>query len=119
MNTLRSTVAFVFACAACGFAAKPAQAAFIDRTCLGNIETFDRKIIQAGVTYKLSFAVSGASAEVRFAGRAFNVAAERGASWKGVWLKRMDTEVYFSFLPDEGGTIKFQFEPNRWYSGNC
>ena len=119
MSTLRSAVALALAGSACAFAAEPAQAAFVDRTCLGNIETFDKKILQAGVTYKLSYAVSGASAEVRFAGREFNVTAERGVSWKGVWLKRMDAEVYFSFLPDEGGTVKFQFEPNRWYSGNC
>lgn len=96
-----------------------AHAQFVERTCLGNLETFDRQIIKAGVSYKLSYSVSGASAKVRFAGREFEARAERGSSWQGVWVKRMDDDIYFSFLPAEGGTIKFQFKPNEWYSGNC
>ena len=90
-----------------------------ERTCQGNIETFMKKIIEAGVTYKLSYSISGAKVKVQFAGREFDALAEKGKSWKGLWIKRMDETIYFSFLPDEGGTIKFKFEPNLWYSGNC
>jgi hypothetical protein len=90
-----------------------------ERTCQGNLETYQKQIIKAGVTYKLSYSISGEKAKVQFAGREFDALAEKGNSWKGVWIKRMDETIYFSFLPDEGGTIKFQFEPNRWYSGNC
>lgn len=90
-----------------------------DRTCYGNLENFNRQIIQPGVTYKLSYEVSGAKAKVRFAGREFDALAESGKSWKGLWIKRMDEGIYFSFLPEDGGTTKFQFETDRWYSGNC
>jgi hypothetical protein len=88
-------------------------------TCHGNLETGNRQIIQAGVTYKLSYEISGVKAKVRFAGREFDALAETGKSWKGIWIKRMGESIYFSFLPSDGGTIKFQFEPDRWYSGNC
>lgn len=90
-----------------------------ERTCQGNLETFDKQIIKAGVTYKLSYSVSDSTAKVRFAGREFDALAESGKSWKGIWIKRIDESIYFSFLPDDGGTIKFQIKPNIWYSGNC
>jgi hypothetical protein len=90
-----------------------------DRTCYGNLETFNKQIIQAGVTYKLSYEISDEKVKVRFAGREFDALAESGKSWKGIWIKRMDEGIYFSFLPEDSGTIKFQFEPDRWYSGNC
>ncbi len=97
----------------------PAVAEEITRECQGNIESFDQKIEMASVSYKLKYEITGSIAKVRFAGREFEVNIERGQSWKGLWLKRMDSDLYFSYLPDDGGTIKFQFEPNRWYSGNC
>jgi hypothetical protein len=111
----RIFTAFIFFTAAIN----TASASENERTCHGNIETFNQQIIQAGVMYKLSYTISGAKASVRFAGREFDALAESGKSWKGVWIKRMDENIYFSFLPDEGGTIKFQFKPTRWYSGNC
>ena len=70
-------------------------------------------------TTSCSYSLSGESAKVRFAGREFDVKAEHGKSWEGVWLNRMDDDIYFSFLPSEGGTIKFEFKPDLWYSGNC
>ena len=90
-----------------------------EKTCQGNLETGNKQIIKAGVTYKLSYSISGSTAKIQFAGREFDAIAESGKSWKGLWIKRIDESIYFSFLPDEGGTIKFQFEPNLWYSGNC
>lgn len=88
-------------------------------TCHGNIETFDKKLIQAGVIYMVVYDTSGDVSKVRFAGREFDARAETGKSWKGLWLKRMDSMVYFSLLPEDGGAIKFQFEENRWFSGIC
>jgi|LauGreSBDMM110SN_4_FD.fasta_scaffold354451_1 hypothetical protein len=91
-------------------------------TCRGNIETFDQKIVTAGVTYLLWQKVSGSKAEIRFAGRAFEAdvaLATDGKAWKGRWLRKMDGNTYFSYLPDEGGTLKFEFESDRWFSGNC
>jgi hypothetical protein len=96
-----------------------AQSVEVTRTCQGNIETGSRQIVQAGVQYKLSYEVSGSTAKVRFAGREFDANVETGRSWAGPWFKRMDDEIYFSYLPEEGGTIKFQFSLDRWYSGNC
>ncbi len=96
-----------------------ASASENNRTCHGNIETFNKQVIQAGITYKLSYEILGTNAKVRFAGREFDALAESGKSWKGLWIKKMDEDIYFSFLPEDGGTIKFQFEPDRWFSGNC
>ena len=90
-----------------------------ERTCQGNLETFDKQIIKAGVTYKLSYSIAGAKVKVQFAGREFDAHAESGETWKGLWIQRIDESIYFSYLPDKGGTIKFQLEPNLWYSGNC
>ncbi|NOU12229.1 MAG: hypothetical protein HOO98_19765 [Nitrospira sp.] len=101
------------------FCATSSAAGEVTRECQGNIESFDRKVEKAGISYKLWYELSDSIAKVRFAGREFEVKAERGKSWKGLWLQRMDKDLYFSYLPDEGGTIKFQLEPNRWYSGNC
>lgn len=111
-----NTPALVLALALCS---GNACAAFVERNCLGNLETLDQQIIKAGIRYKLSYSVFGDSAKVRFAGREFDVKAEHGKSWEGIWLKRMDDDIYFSFLPNEGGTIKFRFKPDQWYSGNC
>jgi hypothetical protein len=91
-------------------------------TCRGNIETFDKKIVTAGVSYLLWQKVSGSKAEIRFAGKEFGVdvaLATDGKAWKGRWLRKMDRNTYFSYLPDEGGTLKFEFETDRWFSGNC
>jgi hypothetical protein len=103
--------------------------ASVTKECVGNFETFDKKIIQAGVSYKLHYELSGALARVQFAGREFDAQAEKGTSWKGLWIKKMDGSpigyipkeggTYFSYLPEEGGIIKFQFEPQKWFSGNC
>lgn len=102
-----------------GIVSCPVAAADNTRSCQGNIETSTKTIVQAGVSYKLNYEISGQSAKVRFAGREFEANVEFGKSWKGPWIKRMDEKVYFSFLPEDGGTIKFQFEPDRWFSGNC
>ena len=103
-------VLFLFFCA---FAPRSVLAdeskPFITSDCLGNIETFDKNILTSGVSYKISYVVSGNSAQVRFAGREFDASVETGESWNGVWIKKMDDEAYFSFLPDDGGTIKFEF----------
>lgn len=87
--------------------------------CLGNIETFDRQVLTAGVRYHLSYEIAGTSGAVRVAGREFTVTVERGSSWKGPWLKLMAEKDYLSFLPEDGGTLKLQFETNAWFSGNC
>lgn len=91
----------------------------VKSTCRGNIETFDKKIIQTDVIYLLWYEISGPRAKIRFAGREFDALVEKMSSAKGHWIKRIDDSIYFSFVPEEGGTIKFQFEPNRWFSGNC
>ena len=90
-----------------------------EKICQGNLEKGNKQIIKAGVIYKLSYIISGSTAKIQFAGREFDAIAESGKSWKGLWVKRIDESIYFSFLPDEGGTIKFEFEPNLWFSGNC
>lgn len=41
----------------CIILANTATAAVIKTTCLGNIESFDRKIVQAGVTYLLRYEI--------------------------------------------------------------
>lgn len=105
--------------------ANTAAAAFIERTCHGNLETYDKKIIQAGVIYKISYEVSGEKVKVRFAGREFDakVSVDPGGQvYKGLWITKIvagPDRFYFSFLPEDGGTIKFEFAPDRWYSGNC
>jgi len=115
----RRVTATSIALALCSIWTAAASSSEFERTCQGNLETSNREIIKAGVSYKLSYNISGAKAKVRFAGREFDAVVESGKSWKGLWIKRIDDDVYFSFLPNDGGTIKFQFEPDRWYSGNC
>ena len=109
----------LIAVALAGVVLCPVAAAEVTRLCQGNIETFAKKVVQTGVSYKLNYEISGQSAKVRFAGREFEARVELGKSWKGPWVKKMDENIYFSYLPEDGGTIKFQFEPDRWFSGNC
>lgn len=99
-----------------------ASASEVKSICHGNIETFDKKIIKAGVSYLLWYEITGSKAKIRFAGREFDaeVATEISAkAWKGRWFRKMGDGIYFSFLPEEGGSIKFEFESDRWFSGNC
>lgn len=108
------------------------NAAGVTKECKGNLETFDKKILQSGVSYKLHYRVSGSTARVQFAGREFDAQVAAGNGWKGLWFTNIDGGIaaipgftpkeggnYFSYLPDEGGIIKFQFEPQKWFSGNC
>lgn len=99
-----------------------ASASEIAVTCRGNIENFQKEMVQAGVTYFLWHEVSGAKAKIRFAGREFEADVARstdGKAWKGRWLRKIEGDTYFSYLPDEGGTLKFEFDTDRWFSGNC
>ncbi len=99
-----------------------AHASALNVKCLGNIETFKREIINPSVSYNLWYDISGSTAKIRFAGREFESEVARsidGRAWKGRWLRIINNEIYFSYLPDEGGTIKFEFSPDRWFSGNC
>ncbi len=103
------------------FTAAPVYAAatYEIRTCQGNLETYDKRIIKAAVQYKIGFKILDSTAKIRFAGREFDAIAETGRSWDGVWMQKQDKDIYFSFLPTEGGTIKFRFEDDLWFSGNC
>jgi hypothetical protein len=89
------------------------------KTCYGNIETYSKEIVQAGISYKLSYEIFDSKVKIRFAGHEFDAIVENGNSWKGLWITKMDNDIYFSYLPDDGGTIKFKFKENLWYSGNC
>lgn len=91
------------------------------RECRGNIETFHKDVIQYGVEYKLHIIVRNTTATVQFAGREFTarIDVSKSGTWKGRWIKRVDDEIYFSYLPEDGGTVKFKFSPDRWFSGNC
>ena len=94
----------------------------VSNTCYGNLETFEKKIIKAGVTYLIGYEVIGTLAKVRFAGREFDAEVkfdQYGTSWKGRWLTQMKDSIYFSFLPEDGGTLKFRFDQGTWFSGNC
>lgn len=94
----------------------------VSLTCHGNIETFDKKVVTPGVTYFLWHKISGEKAEIRFAGKEFEAevaTAIDGKAWKGRWLRKIAGSTYFSYLPDEGGALKFEFESDRWFSGNC
>ncbi|HBR69398.1 MAG TPA: hypothetical protein DEA55_08500 [Rhodospirillaceae bacterium] len=96
------------------------ERSFVISVCVGNIETFESQIIEAGVSYKIAYSILSDVAHIRFVGRDFDAAVDTGGAWKGPWLKKMNEEKeYFSFLPEDGGTIKFMFSPDRWFSGNC
>lgn len=87
--------------------------------CHGNVETFAKEVIKTGVEYKLRYSIKDTKAQVYFAGREFLADAEKGKTYKGYWIKKISDNIYFSFMPDEGGIIKYQLEPNVWFSGNC
>lgn len=73
----------------------------------------------AGVSYSLTYDIIGRRAKISFAGKTLDVDVEYGLDWKGPWLTKMDDSGYFFFRPEEDGVIKFQIEPDRWFSGNC
>jgi len=87
--------------------------------CVGNTETFDKNVVSPGTRYLLSYTLDGKRGSVKVAGREFSVAVDRGTSWKGPWLKSITEKSYFSYLPEDGGTIKIQLDPKLWFSGNC
>jgi hypothetical protein len=90
-----------------------------DVECLGNTETFDRRVLKPGVKYLMSYVIQGKAGTVKIAGREYTVAVDRGSSWKGPWLKFSNATDYLSFLPEDGGTIKLQLDHHVWFSGNC
>jgi hypothetical protein len=90
-----------------------------DVKCFGNTETGDKKVLQAGIQYLLWYRIEENTAKVRVAGRELSTKVDRGSSWKGPWLKLNTEQEYFSFLPEEGGTLKFQLDKQTWYIGNC
>jgi hypothetical protein len=102
---------------ACAFSV--ANANPVQTLCRGNIETPDRKIMHAGVSYWLWYDVTAGRATVRIAGREFNTTAETGTTWPGFWLHNIKEGPYLSFLPSDGGTIRVELETGTWFSGNC
>jgi len=87
--------------------------------CQGDIETRDKNILAASVFYPLRYEITGSRANIHFAGKTFVATVEKVKSRKGKSIKKIDEEMNFSFLPDEGGKIRFQFDQDRWYSGIC
>jgi hypothetical protein len=87
--------------------------------CLGNTETGDRQVVQAGVEYLMSYTVQGKQGKARIAGRELEVVVDYGKTWKGPWLKAIGSLNYLSFLPEDGGTIKLKLDQKLWFSGNC
>ena len=95
------------------------QAAPVQTLCRGNIETFDRKILHAGVDYWLWYDITGSNAVVNFAGREYKATADTGKTWSGPWLQHIKAGPYLSYLPSAGGTIRAELETGVWFSGNC
>lgn len=91
--------------------------------CHGNIETFDRRLIQADANYWISYKIYQNKATVWFAGREFEADIEQNTAnaWRGYWLfvNDIDENLYFSYLPQQGGEMRFMFEPTVWFSGSC
>jgi hypothetical protein len=102
-----------------GLATPTAHAQLKTVACLGNTETGDKQVVQAGVSYSLSYSIQGTVAKVRIAGKELDATVDRGSSWKGPWLKVNTGSSYLSFLPEDGGTIKLQLDQTLWFSGNC
>ncbi len=69
----------------------------------------------------LEYVLNDEIAHIVFNGKKFDAAVSKSSSgaWKGLWIKAINNQVYFSFLPDDGGQIKFEFETDRWFSGKC
>lgn len=89
------------------------------RECQGNIETFDKKVIEPGVSYKIWYEISGDRATVRVAGRNIDAEVAKHRVWNGAWIRFAGESDYLSFWPDDGGTIKLELNTNYWFSGNC
>lgn len=115
MNVRSKLTVIMFAC--CFASSSPA--AEVSRPCTGNIETESARVLTPGVSYQLVYDINGSRARISFAGKTLEVDVEYGMDWKGPWLMKMDDSGYFSFRPEEGGDIKFQIEPDRWFSGSC
>lgn len=96
-----------------------AGAEAINLFCQGDIETKDKNVLEACVFYPLRYETTGSKANIRFAGKTFVASIEQGKSRKSKAIKKIDNETYFSFLPDDGGKIRFQFDQDRWYTGSC
>lgn len=96
-----------------------AGAESVNLFCQGDIETRDKNVLEACVFYPLRYEITGSKANIRFAGKDFVASVEKGTSRKNKSIKKIDKETSFSFLPDDGGKIQFQFDQDRWYSGNC
>ncbi len=88
--------------------------------CSGNIETSRLELLKPAVQYPLVVDWDKRIPKVYFAGREIEVEVSTGRTWHGPWLTNITADgTYLSFLPNEGGTLKFSFEPDKWYSGNC
>lgn len=100
-------------------ASSNALAAPVQALCRGNIETSDKKIVHAGVSYWLWYVVTADKATIRLAGREFTAKATAGNNYTGLWLQDFSGDRYFSFLPADGGTVRAELEDGVWFSGNC
>ena len=97
----------------------PAQAVEVSKVCSGNLETEAGKVTSTGVSYPITYEISGRHARVNFSGKILDVNVEYGLDWKGPWLNKMDDSGYFSFHPEDGGVIKLGITDAIWFSGNC
>jgi hypothetical protein len=89
-------------------------------SCTGNIETFDKKLLQPGVQYSLLLNWDSKPPTVTVAGRSLKIEPSYNANmFKGPWFWNVIGKSYLSFLPDDGGILKLELESDVWYSGSC
>ena len=97
------------------------KAEIIKLECKGNIETFDLTLISANVTYSMFYKIDDLEATIWFADRKFvsEVRSSSERAWRGNWLFVNEGNLYFSFLPEPIGEMRYMFEPNVWFAGRC
>lgn len=112
---MRRFVYFIF----CLFLLACSNSKYNYAECIGNIETFEKKIIKSSIAYNVSYLIDGGKSKIRIAGREIDASASKGKTYNGYWLMNNSSHSYLSYLPDDGGTIKFKFENDEWFVGVC
>lgn len=85
--------------------------------CSGNIETFSRSVITPSVSYEILYWTKESKGQVSISGQVIETKVSYGSTFKGPWFFRTENP-YLSFVPNDG-TLKYNFEEGKWFSGTC
>jgi len=92
---------------------------YITKNCLGRIENFDEKVLQAEIHLPLSYLIDGKSVKVKFSDQEIEAHMASDDQASNAFISSNKGDNYFSFLLNGSHQIEYEFNSDKWFVGTC